>query len=47
MLHGTFETKEAEKIIADFNKPNVDKNQSEETKSSSKSKVKPKKISKK
>ena len=41
------ETKEAEKIISDFNKPNIDKNLSEETKSSSKSKVKPKKISKK
>ena len=41
------ETKEAEKIISDFNKPNIDKNLSEEAKSSSKSKVKPKKISKK
>ena len=41
------ETKEAEKIISDFNKPNIDKNLSEETKSSSKNKVKPKKISKK
>ncbi len=41
------ETKEAEKIIADFNKPNIDKNQSSETKSSIKNKSKPKKISKK
>ena len=41
------ETKEAEKIIADLNKPNIDKNQSSETKSSIKNKSKPKKISKK
>ena len=41
------ETKEAEKIIADFNKPNIDINQSSETKSSIKNKSKPKKISKK
>ena len=41
------DTKEAEKIISEFNKPNIDKIQSTKTKSSSKSKPKKKKISKK
>ena len=41
------ETKEAEKIIADFNKPNIDMLHSPKTKSSKKDKVKSKKISKK
>ena len=41
------ETKEAEKIIADFNKPNIDSSETLKTKSSDKSKVKTKKISKK
>ncbi len=41
------DTKEAEKIISEFNKPNIDKIQSTKTKSSSKSKPKSKKISKK
>ena len=40
-------TKEAEKIISEFNKPNVDKKQSLKTKSSNKTEVKSKKISKK
>ncbi len=40
-------TKEAEKIIADFNKPNIDKRQSSNTQSSLKEKSKSKKISKK
>ena len=39
--------KEAEKIISEFNKPNVDADQYSKTKSSSKSKAKIKKISKK
>ena len=39
--------KEAEKIISEFNKPNVDADQYSKTKSSSKSKAKTKKISKK
>ena len=41
------DTKEAEKIISDFNKPNVDKSQTSKTRSSNKEKVKTKKISKK
>ena len=41
------DTKEAEKIISDFNKPNIDKNQTSKTRSSNKEKVKTKKISKK
>ena len=41
------ETKEAEKIISDFNKPNIDKSYSAKTKSSDKNKTKSKKISKK
>ena len=40
-------TKEAEKIISDFNKPNIDKSQTSKTRSSNKEKVKTKKISKK
>ena len=40
-------TKEAEKIITEFNKPNIDTKQSEKTKSSPKDKLKTKKISKK
>ena len=40
-------TKDAEKIISEFNKPNVDKKQSLKTKSSEKSEAKSKKISKK
>ena len=40
-------TVEAEKIIAEFNKPNVDNKQSQKTKSSSKGKSESKKISKK
>ncbi len=39
--------KEAEKIIADFNKPNIDKSLPLKTKSSDKDKIKSKKISKK
>ncbi len=41
------DTKEAEKIISDFNKLNMDKSQSLKARSSNKEKVKPKKISKK
>ncbi len=41
------QTKEAEKIISDFNKPNIDKFESSKTKSSDKNKPKSKKISKK
>ncbi len=41
------DTKEAEKIISDFNKPNIDKSQTSKTRSSSNEKVKTKKISKK
>ena len=41
------DTKEAEKIISDFNKPNIDKSQTSKTRSSNKEKVKTKKISKK
>ena len=41
------DTKEAEKIIADFNKPNIDKRQSSNTQSSLKETSKSKKISKK
>ena len=41
------DTKEAEKIISDFNKPNIDKSQTSKTRSSYKEKVKTKKISKK
>ena len=37
-------TKEAEKIISEFNKPNVDKKQSLKTKSSNKTEVKSKKL---
>ena len=40
-------TKEAEKIIAEFNKPNIDKTDKSKTKSSEKNKSKSKKISKK
>ncbi len=41
------DTKEAEKIISEFNKPNIDNKQSQKTKSSNKDKLKTKKISKK
>tara|TARA_B100000575_G_scaffold106350_1_gene84701 strand:- start:748 stop:2121 length:1374 start_codon:yes stop_codon:yes gene_type:complete len=41
------DTKDAEKVIADFNKPNIDKTQLSKTKPSQKDKLKPKKISKK
>ena len=41
------DTKEGEKIISDFNKPNIDKSQTSKTRSSNKEKVKTKKISKK
>ena len=41
------DTKEAEKIISDFNKPNIDKSQTSKTRSSNKEKIKTKKISKK
>ena len=41
------DTKEAEKIISDFNKPNIDKSLTSKTRSSNKEKVKTKKISKK
>ncbi len=40
-------TKEAEKIISKFNKPNLDQGNTKKTKSSDKNKAKPKKISKK
>ena len=41
------DTKEAEKIIFEFNKPNIDKSNTKKTKSSDKNKAKSKKISKK
>jgi len=41
------DVKEAEKLINEFNKPNIEKNQTSTTKSSDKAKVKTKKISKK
>ena len=41
------DTKEAEKIISEFNKPNLDKKNTKKTKSSDKNKTKSKKISKK
>ena len=41
------DVKEAEKIISDFNKPNMDKSQSSKARSSNKEKVRTKKISKK
>ena len=41
------DTKEAEKVIADFNKPNLENSQLNKTKSSQKDKLKSKKISKK
>ena len=41
------ESKEAEKIIADFNKPNIENKQNLKPKSSERQKTKPKKISKK
>ena len=41
------DTKEAEKVISNFNKPNIDKAQASRTKSSSQEKIKTKKISKK
>ena len=41
------DTKEAEKIINEFNKPNIDNRQSQKSKSSNKDKLKSKKISKK
>ena len=41
------DTKEAEKVISNFNKPNIDKVQSSKTKSSRQDKIKSKKISKK
>ena len=41
------ETNEAEKIIKEFNKPNIDVNEPHKTKSSDKNKAKTKKISKK
>jgi trigger factor len=40
-------TKEAEKIISEFNKPNPDQTDTQKTKSPDKNKVKSKKISKK
>ena len=40
-------TKEAEKIISEFNKPNLDPNNIKKTESSDKNKTKSKKISKK
>ena len=40
-------TKEAEKIISELNKPNLDKSSLKKTKTSDKNKTKPKKISKK
>ena len=41
------DTKQAENIIKDFNKPNMDKLERAKTKSSNKKKLKSKKISKK
>jgi trigger factor len=41
------DTKEAEKIISEFQKPNLDKTNPKKTKSSDKNKAKSKKISKK
>ena len=41
------DTIEAEKVISNFNKPNIDKVQISKTKSSNKDKIKSKKISKK
>ncbi len=41
------DTKEAEKVISNFNKPNIDKVETSKTKSSSQGKIKSKKISKK
>ena len=41
------DTKEAEKVISNFNKPNIDKAQASKTKSYSQDKIKTKKISKK
>ena len=41
------DTKEAEKVISNFNKPNIDNVQSSKTKSSRQDKIKSKKISKK
>ena len=38
------DTKEAEKIINEFNKPNIDNSQSQKTKSSNKDKLKTKKL---
>ena len=43
----TINTKEAEKIISDFNKPNIDQQSVKKTKTEDKNKVKSKKISKK
>ena len=40
-------TKEAEKIISEFNKPNLDQTDTQKTESPNKNKVKSKKISKK
>ena len=41
------DTKEAEKVISNFNKPNIDNVQSSKTKSSKQDKIESKKISKK
>ena len=41
------DTKEAEKIISDFNKPNIDKSKISKARSSKEEKLKTKKISKK
>ena len=41
------DTKEAEKVISNFNKPNIDKVETSKTKSSNPGKIKSKKISKK
>ena len=43
----TINTKEAEKIISEFNKPNLDQTDTQKTESPNKNKVKSKKISKK
>ena len=47
LINKEIDLKEAEKIIANFNKPDIDKVKNTETKSSIKSKYKTKKISKK
>ena len=47
LINKEIDSKEAEKIISNFNKPDIDKVKTAETKSPSKSKLKTKKISKK